>query len=175
MPDQAVILLADDSDNDARLIRTAFEKTGFGNPFQVVKSGEEAIAYLQGEGRYANRAEFPLPRLFLLDLKMQGASGFDVLRWLRQQPSLQTLPVLILTGSDDPRDVNEAYELGANSFIVKPVDFEQYIAMTACLKDYWLRWCQTPETSRPGTKSSTPSQKSIITLTSLHAPWCRPE
>src|SRR5881275_3003138 len=100
MPDQAVILLAEDREDDISLIRKAFAKAYIQNPLHVVRDGEEAIAYLQGEGRYANRDEFPLPALMLLDLKMPKRNGFEVLKWIRQQPGLRTLRVIVLTNSE---------------------------------------------------------------------------
>src|SRR5882762_10353741 len=113
MPDHAVILIAEDSEDDIVLIRRAFEKAKVLNPLHFVRDGAEAMAYLKGEGKYANRAEFPLPELLLLDLKMPRVDGFDVLRWIRQQPGLSTLRVVVLTSSEDIRDVNVAYRLGA--------------------------------------------------------------
>src|SRR5437016_14158370 len=106
MPDQAIILLAEDREDDVLLIRKAFSKANISNPLQVVRDGEEAIAYLSGEGKYSNRDEYPLPDLFLLDLKMPGKDGFDVLRWVRQQTGLSALSVVVLTSSEDMRDVN---------------------------------------------------------------------
>src|SRR5262245_1735495 len=117
------ILLAEDDDNHVALIRRAFQKAGLINPIQVVHDGEEAIAYLKGEGAFANRAEYPLPTLLLLDLKMPRKNGFEVLRWIRQQPTLAALRIVVLTSSQDIRDVNQAYQLGANSFLVKTMDF----------------------------------------------------
>ena len=148
MPERAVILIADDSDDDIQIIRKAFEKAFVPNPFYAVKSGEEVLDYLQGRGRYAIRQEYPLPDLLLLDLKMPGMDGFEVLRWIRQQPSLSALRVVVLTSSDHIRDVNQAYQLGANSFMVKPTDFENYVAVSKSLQTYWLQQSQTPEISR---------------------------
>src|SRR5258705_8683596 len=116
MPDQAVILLAEDREDDIALIRKAFARAYVLNPLQVVRDGEEAIAYLSGEGKYSNRAEYPLPDLLLLDLKMPRIDGFEVLKWIREQPGLSALRVVVLTSSEDIRDVNVAYRLGANSF-----------------------------------------------------------
>src|SRR5579885_1437679 len=116
MSDQALFLLVEDADTDAVLIRRAFSKGNIVNPLQVVTNGLEAIAYLKGEGRYANRAEFPLPELVLLDLKLPGMDGFQVLRWIRQQPELKALRVVVLTSSDRIQDVNLAYQLRPNSF-----------------------------------------------------------
>src|SRR5438132_4460545 len=109
MSDQAVILLAEDLEDDILLIRRAFERGNIDKPLQIVRDGEETIAYLKGEGKYANRAEYPLPDLLLLDLKMPRLDGFEVLRWIRQQPGLEGLRVVVLTSSEDMRDVNKAY------------------------------------------------------------------
>src|SRR5262245_23868845 len=111
MSELAVFLLVDDTDDDVQLVRRAFIKAKVLNPLQTVKNGEEAIAYLSGTGKYANRVEFPLPSLVLLDLKLPGLDGFDVLRWVRQQEGLKALRVVVLTASDDMRDVNTAYQL----------------------------------------------------------------
>ena len=149
MPDQAVILLAEDSEDDILLIRKAFAKAYINNPLQVVRDGAEAIAYLKGEGKYFNRAEYPLPDLILLDLKMPEVDGFEVLKWIRQQPELKRLRVIVLTASDHIRDVNIAYQLGANSFLVKPLDFENFVQMSQFLSGYWLKMDKVPQTSRP--------------------------
>ena len=149
MPDNALILIAEDREDDVLLIRRSFEKAGVTNPTQIVHNGEEAIAYLRGEGRFSNRAEYPLPALLLLDLKMTRKDGFEVLRWIRQQPTLKALRVIVLTSSEDIRDVNEAYQAGANSFLVKPMDFENSVEMAKFLKDYWLRMDKAPPLSRP--------------------------
>jgi CheY-like chemotaxis protein len=152
MREQAVILLAEDEEDDVILIRRAFAKANIPNPLHVVWNGQEAIAYLMGVGKYSNRDEYPLPALLLLDLKMPRVDGFEVLQWVRQQPSLAALPVLVLTSSDRIRDVNEAYRLGANSFLVKPLDFENAVELSRLINDYWLKTTKIPETSRPEIK-----------------------
>jgi CheY-like chemotaxis protein len=148
-PDEAVILLAEDRDDDIVLIRRAFIKGNILNPLQVVRNGEAAIAYLGGQGKYSNRVEYPLPELLLLDLKMPGLDGFEVLRWIRQQPGLNSLRVVVLTSSDEIRDVNLAYQLGANSFLVKPIDFERFVEISQAVKGYWLWMSKAPDLSRP--------------------------
>src|SRR5215472_15788619 len=145
MADRAVILLVEDQENDIQLIRRAFVKAQLPNPLQVVRDGDEAIAYLAGERRFNNRAEFPLPRLILLDLKLPGTHGFGVLKWIRAQPGLKSLIVVVLTSSDHIRDVNEAYSLGANSFMVKPMDFENIVELSKLLRDYWIMANKAPE------------------------------
>src|SRR5260221_11490292 len=149
MSDQALFLLVEDSETDAILIRRAFIKGNIINPLQVVTNGDRAIAYLKGEGPFANRAEYPLPELVLLDLKLPGIDGFQVLRWIRQQPELKALRVVVLTSSDRIQDVNLAYQLGANSFLVKPVDFERFVEISQALKGYWIWLSKAPELSRP--------------------------
>jgi CheY-like chemotaxis protein len=147
--EQALFLLVEDNDNDALLLRRAFIKARVLNPLHVAKNGEEAIAYLSGTGKYANRVEFPLPSLVLLDLKMPGLDGFDVLRWIRQEPDLRALRVVVLTSSDEIRDINLAYQLGANSFLVKPADFERFVEISQALNGYWIWLDKSPEVSRP--------------------------
>ena len=149
MPERAVILLADDRDDDVLLIRRAFETGEIHNPLFVVNSGDDAIAYLSGEGKYASRDEYPLPELLLLDLKMPGTDGFDVLRSIRSHPGLSSLRVVVLTSSEDIRDVNFAYQLGANSFMVKDMDFRNSVEMARIITNYWLCLSKTPEISRP--------------------------
>jgi CheY-like chemotaxis protein len=150
MSDHAVILLVEDREDDVVIIRRAFSKGNILNPLFVVRDGEQAIAYLTGEGRFANREEYPLPDLILLDLKMPKKDGFDVLRWLRKKPGLNALRVVVLTSSEELRDVNLAYQLGANSFLVKPVDFENFVKVGQALKGYWLWLNKSPEAHRAG-------------------------
>src|SRR5712675_2813475 len=114
MSDHAVILLAEDREDDVVIIRRAFLQGRILNPLFVVKDGEEVISYLNGEGKYSNRPEYPLPELILLDLKMPKLDGFEVLRWIRTQPALAGLRVVVLSSSENIRDVNLAYALGAN-------------------------------------------------------------
>ncbi|SRR5258706_8217724 len=148
MPDRELILIAEDLEDDVFLIRRSLEKANVFNPIQVVGSGDDAIAYLKGEGKFANRSEYPPPSLLLLDLKMPRTDGFQVLRWVRQQPGLKALRVIVLTSSEDIRDVNQAYEYGANSFLVKPMDFENSVEIGKFIKDYWLGKAMTPAISR---------------------------
>src|SRR5882724_8819584 len=138
MPDQAVILLAEDREDDIALIRKAFAKAFVQNPLYVVRDGDEAVAYLKGEGRYFNRDEYPLPDLLLLDLKMPRLDGFEVLRWIRQEAGMDSLRIIVLTSSESMADVNTAYQLGANSFLVKPLEFERFVETSKMFSRYWL-------------------------------------
>jgi CheY-like chemotaxis protein len=154
MSAKSVILLAEDRDDDVELIRRAFREGKIDNPLFVVKNGEEAVAYLKGEGKYQTRDEYPLPDLLLLDLKMPRMDGFEVLRWVRLQPGFSSLLVVVLTSSEEIRDVNKAYQLGANSFLVKPHDFQQFAQTCYVLKEYWLNLNKGPEANRvPQSKS----------------------
>jgi len=149
MPEQGVILLVEDREDDIVLIQRAFARAYVLNPLQVVRDGEEAIAYLSGEGKFSNRAEYPLPDLMMLDLKLPRVDGFQVLKWTREQPGLRALRIVVLTSSEDIRDVNQAYRLGANSFLVKPMDFEDVIQLSKFLSNYWLKLSKAPQTFRP--------------------------
>jgi CheY-like chemotaxis protein len=137
------ILLVDDSENDLALAEVAFRRAGFTNRLQMVRDGEEAIAYLGGNGDYRDRTQFPLPSVVLLDLKMPRKSGFDVLKWLREQPGLGRIPVIVLTASMEIEDVKRAHELGASSFLVKPTALGELTAMMRCMRE-WLQYNHLP-------------------------------
>ena len=160
MPETQLILLAEDRQDDIDIILKAFERAGVSTPIHVVRDGEEAVQYLKGDGRYYNRAEYPLPSLFLLDLKMPRMDGFEVLKWVRAQPGLNTLPIVVLTSSDQIRDVNRAYELGANSFLVKRMEFNDARALSRMINDYWLKVSAQPTTARPQRPARNPEEKS---------------
>jgi CheY-like chemotaxis protein len=139
-PHQSLILLAEDREDDVLIMRQAFAKTNFPGSLFAVHDGEEAIEYLSGEGKYSNRAEYPIPALLLLDLKMPRKNGFEVLEWIRKQPSLVALRVVVLTSSDDTSDLNLAYQMGANSFLTKPSDFSDMIQLTEFINGFWLHF-----------------------------------
>jgi len=157
MPERNVILLAEDNEDHVLLIRRAFRQARVMNPFHVVHNGEEVLNYLKGAGVYANRAEYPLPDLLLLDLKMPRKNGFEVLEWIRSQDSLRAMRVVVLTTSSELQDVNRAYQLGANSFLVKPGDFQQIVSLVQTLNTYWIRLDQAPEVTRPDPESLGPN------------------
>ncbi len=150
MPDPDLILLVEDDEDHAFLIRRVFWKGTPIMPLQVVTSGEEAIEYLEGAGRYSNRAEFPLPRVVLLDLRLPGMDGFEVLRWIRQRPGLKTLRVVVMTCSEFEQDASLACILGADSFITKPADFASLIQMIQASRAFWLGFDTAPKVFRAG-------------------------
>jgi CheY-like chemotaxis protein len=136
---KAGILVAEDLPDDVVLLKHAFAKAGVNAPLRFVADGQEAVEYLKGENRYADRASYPLPALLLLDLNMPRLNGFDVLKWVRGQTGLCRLPIIVFTSSEQPRDVNRAYELGANSYLVKPPVLGRLQQIAQHLGDYWLK------------------------------------
>jgi CheY-like chemotaxis protein len=138
MSQKPTILLVDDGENDLALMKIAFKKASCDFPVQEVRNGEEAIAYLSGEGVYGDRARFPLPTVVLLDLNMPKKDGFDVLIWVRAQPLLKRLTIIVLTASARIADIDRAFDLGATSFLVKPTNLETLAAMVKCLAE-WIK------------------------------------
>jgi two-component system, response regulator len=150
-------LLAEHNEDDIILTRHSFLKHKVLNPLHAVRSGEEAITYLKGEGRYSNRTEFAIPKTILLDLKMDGMDGFEVLHWIRQRPEFNEIRVVVLTSSNRVEDINHAYRLGANSFLVKPVDLSDILRITQAVEGYWV-WragSTEPELHQPDSLSKT--------------------
>lgn len=143
-PEHHPILLVEDSPDDQLLIRRAFRKANLLNPLHVVGDGDAAVAYLAGEGAYADRAAHPLPAIVLLDLKLPRRSGLEVLSWIRARPEVRRTPVVVLTSSRDGDDVARAYELGANSYLVKPVAFDGLMEMVKSLGVYWMVMTELP-------------------------------
>ena len=139
------ILLVEDNYNDVLLIRRAFRKAKISPPMSIVADGDEAVAYLSREGQYADTESFPVPLLILLDLKLPRRSGLEVLAWLRQQPELRRLLVVVLTSSKESSDLAKAYDLGVNSYLVKPVKFQDFVSLIELLDAYWFKTNQTPQ------------------------------
>src|SRR6266851_6384723 len=136
---KGTILLAEDDPNDVILFQRAMERASLSaESLKVVGDGEKAISYLSGQGIYADRDLYPLPALLLLDLKMPRKSGPEVLSWLRKQPQLRYMIVVFLTSSNSSEDVRLAYDAGANSYLVKPVEFIEMVEMIRNVSLYWL-------------------------------------
>ena len=132
------ILLVEDNPNDVLLIRRAFKKAGIENPLTVLTDGDQAIRYLAHEGEYADPEQSPAPAVILLDLKLPRRSGHEVLAWLKSRPVLRRTPVVVLTSSAQRQDVNQCYDVGANSYLVKPVQFDDLLRLVDLLKQYWV-------------------------------------
>jgi CheY-like chemotaxis protein len=143
MNEQQTILLVDDGEDDLMLLREAFTQAGCKHPLREVHNGEEAMAYLQGEGPYADRNKFPLPIVMLLDLNMPKMNGFDVLEWVRIQPALKRLMIIVMTASMRSEDVTRAFDLGATSYLVKPTHLETLADMVQRLCD-WIQIIHFP-------------------------------
>jgi CheY-like chemotaxis protein len=137
MDPSLTVLLAEDNRDDALLMQAAFKQNGLMRPPHIVEDGEEAIAYLKGEGIYADRIRYPFPGLIILDLKMPRANGFDVLQWLKEHPDLRVIPTIVWSASSDVRDVKHAYCLGANGYLCKPSDFPEFKAMVGRMLAFW--------------------------------------
>lgn len=138
------ILLVEDDPNDVLFIRRAFRRVDAGIPVQVVGDGDAAVDYLSGAGEFVDRTAYPLPALILLDLKLPRRSGAEVLDWMRQQPVIKRIPVVVLTSSRENIDINQTYDLGINSYLVKPVNFDALSTMIAALEAYWLKFNEYP-------------------------------
>ena len=139
------ILLVEDSADDVFFMKRALTRTGANVSVQVAEDGQAAIDYLSGEGQFADRGEFPLPRLILLDLRMPRLPGFQVLKWLRSKEQFDCLPVVVFSSSREETDMRKAYALRANSFLVKTGDSSQLTAMVKTMVEYWLKHNDVPD------------------------------
>jgi CheY-like chemotaxis protein len=133
-----VILIVDDDANDRSLIEAAFSQIGVSEPVNCVGGGAEAVEYLKGVGKYADRNRFPFPHLLLLDLKMARMNGFEFLHCIRSYPNLMVIPTVVFTSSEDLNDLRKAYLLGANSYFVKAKTFEELCEQIKSIYSYWM-------------------------------------
>jgi CheY-like chemotaxis protein len=139
------IMLVEDQPSDSLLIRRAFEKSGVENPIQLIEHGDTALSYLEGIGEYQNRTKYPLPIFILLDLKLPGMMGLQLLKWIRMRKELRLIPVVVLTDSENESDIKAAYEAGANSFLRKPGDRNEVSRMIELIQKYWLEQNIVPQ------------------------------
>jgi CheY-like chemotaxis protein len=139
------ILLVEDTPSDAALIRRGFEKTKVLNPIVWAKNGQEALGYLSGLGQYGDRNKYPLPALILLDLALPEMTGFELLQWKRTQPYIRRIPVVILTIDSATSAVNAAYDLGANSYLIKPGNPDEIMRIVKIIQEYWLGLNESPK------------------------------
>lgn len=131
------ILLVEDDRDDIFIFKRALKAARIINPVTIVKNGQEAVDYLSHEGKYADQDEYPLPFVIFLDLKLPYLDGFEVLSWIRKQPALEPIVVVVLTGSDETRDHQRAYALGARSYLVKPPEAEDINQFINSMASYW--------------------------------------
>jgi len=138
------ILHVEDDPNDVLLVNRAVQKSNASMVVRSVTDGDQALAYLSGRESFGDRQEYPIPQLVLLDLKMPRKSGLEVLAWIRQQPNLKRMVVVIFTSSKHDQDINHAYDLGANSYLVKPVGFDALQETMKQVNHYWGQLNQMP-------------------------------
>lgn len=147
MPRKNNILLVEDNPDDVELTLRAFSRSRVANTIVVARDGQEALDYLFGTGEHSDRSPLDLPEVVLLDLKLPKVDGLEVLRRVRADARTRRLPVVMLTSSNEERDIVSSYDLGANSFVRKPVDFGQFAAAAQQLGLYWLVLNESPTRS----------------------------
>lgn len=140
MTTSSAILLVEDNEDDVFLMKRALKNAGIKNPLRIAEDGQQAVDYLSGTGAYADRTQFPIPALVFLDLKLPMRKGLDVLAWIRKQPHLEGVVVVVLTSSNEPSDLKQSYRLGANSYVVKPPTASQLLDLAKAFKWYWLEF-----------------------------------
>jgi CheY-like chemotaxis protein len=154
---KTTILIVEDDPNDQFLLERAFRKIGVTDPIHIVNDGREAIAYMKGEGRFANRSEYCYPTFVLTDLKMPGADGFAVLEFLKKNPDWAIIPTVVLSSSADLDDIKRAYRLGASSYHTKQSNPEDFLDQIKVLHAYWMT-CEVPQVDSTGRQLVTDSQ-----------------
>ncbi len=144
------ILIVEDDPNDLFFVRRAWERSKSSIVLREVRDGMEAMDYLVGEGFYADRAKYPMPDLILMDLKMPRKSGLEVLEWMKSTENICRIPVVIVTSSEIQKDIDRAYELGVNAYLIKPVDFEELFGLYNLLSDFFIRRACKPTVKESG-------------------------
>ena len=157
-----IYLIAEDDPDTQLLIQRAFKQADLAAPVYFADDGEQTIEYLAGRGQFADRGRFPLPVILLLDLKMPFKDGFDVLRWIRAHPNFRKLVVIMFSGSSLERDVEQAFELGVNSFVMKPVSFSELLQVIMAIHHYWFGCNHFPQ---PGDGETLPRETRFIVST----------
>jgi CheY-like chemotaxis protein len=149
MTNANAILLVEDNEDDVFLMKHALAGAGVTNPVFVVETGQQAVDYLSGAGRYQDRSHYPMPVIVFLDLKLPLMSGHEVLAWIRSQRQLESLLVVVLTSSNEPSDVRRSYSLGANSYLVKPLSAQQLVDLAKAFNWSWLQRAQSATAAAP--------------------------
>ena len=151
------LLIVDDNEHDLFFLERAFQKLGPHYRIQALRSGDEAIEYIKGEGKYQDRTEFQFPSYITTDLKMAQGDGFRLLDFIKKHPALSIIPVVMLSDSGDPDDIRHSYLLGASSFFTKPRDPEKLTSLIKSIHEYWSQ-CQVPEVDEDGYALETNSE-----------------
>lgn len=144
MKTEQCVLVADDEANDIYLLQRAFRDAAVNDPLLSVEDGQEVMEYLAGAGKFADRDQFPFPSVLILDLKMPRKDGMEVLEWIRSADGFGCLPTIIFSSSAHPSDVEKAYMLGANAFVVKPAGIEERTEFARMIKSFWLTLVEPP-------------------------------
>jgi CheY-like chemotaxis protein len=144
MKRERTVLLVDDDENDLIFLQRSFQQAQIHVPVQTVRDGQQAIDYLSGTGPFANRSQYEMPRLMILDQQMPRKTGLEVLHWLKEQPELVRLPVIMFSSSAYPPEVKEAYQYGANAFVTKPSSTAQRMEFVQIVKVFWLTLNEPP-------------------------------
>lgn len=138
------VLLVEDNPRDVRLTQRAFTQAGLPHDLRIVRDGDEALAYLRREGAYGDPSEAPRPDVILLDLNLPRMGGDELLRHLKQDPRFKQIPIIVLTTSGRSDDVRQAYEDGANAYLLKPVEFSRFTEVIEQLGKFWLHTVELP-------------------------------
>jgi CheY-like chemotaxis protein len=141
------ILQVEDDENDVFFLHHAFQEVGIQNPIHVVRDGQEAMDYLSGQGKYSDRSRYPVPGLVILDLQIPRRTGTEVLAWLRKQPDVCCVPVIVYSASSQQSDVDALYRLGANAYVVKPPSMDEQVEFARQIKGFWLHFNEPPSRS----------------------------
>jgi len=135
-----LIFLVEDRPDEVELMKQALHQVGVTNPLRVFTDGAEAIAYFEGGGRYSDRVTYPLPRLVMLDLKLPNRTGLDIVKWMKSDPRIKRIPVIVITSSREVLDMEKAYSAGVNSYLVKPTSFREFVDTMNITATYWIHY-----------------------------------
>lgn len=152
------VLIVDDSDSDIFFLLRAFASSGVKNPIQVVRNGLDAMTYLQGEGKFADRGKFPLPCIVILDLHMPHPNGIEILQWKKHRPEFKKVLFVALSNFDNTKSVSEAYEAGAGTFLSKPLQAEDVRNLVHSFDEYWLRRSSLTSEAVAASEATKPTQ-----------------